>query len=93
LDPLDFILIALAAWRVASLLVNEDGPFNIFAGVRGFFTQEGEVRGIGLLLTCVWCTSVWTAILCYLVWSVWEPPIIVLAASALAIAVEEKAVK
>ena len=52
-----FILCALAVWRVAHLLAEEDGPFDIVVTIRskvghGFF---------GGLLDCFLCLSVWIA--------------------------------
>ena len=52
-----FLLAALATWRLAFMLVREDGPREIFARLRkrlgaGFF---------GKLLSCVKCVGVWVA--------------------------------
>lgn len=53
----------LGGWRLALMLVVEDGPWDVFrrlrerAGIR-----PGEIDGFAaLLLACLWCTSVWTA--------------------------------
>lgn len=69
---------ALAAWRLAHMLVSEDGPLAIFsrlrhaAGVRSVVgrdhTGKPVARRVALTpvaeaLTCVWCLSVWTAAL------------------------------
>lgn len=90
----DLIFISLAAWRIASLLVREDGPFDIFEKIRRRFQPYGDpLEGIGKMLACVWCTAVWTAIACYLIWVAWELPIILLAASAIAVVIEEKLTK
>jgi len=53
-----FFLAALSVWRIAFLLVREDGPWHIFARLRqrlgsGFF---------GSLFKCVKCLGVWVAI-------------------------------
>lgn len=60
---LDFVLISLATWRVSSLITHEDGPGNIFARVRRAVGAErpGEMTGVAILFTCVWCMSVWVA--------------------------------
>jgi hypothetical protein len=67
---------AAAAWRLAHLLVEEDGPYALFArlryraGVRSVASRDGDgnltVTRVALNawaegLTCVWCVSVWTA--------------------------------
>ena len=47
----------LATWRVAHLVVAEDGPWNIVARLRGF-------AGAGVwgdLMDCFHCTSLWVA--------------------------------
>ena len=74
--PWDFAITSLAAWRLASLLVNEDGPGSAFArlrhaaGVRAVVVQgpggkpeslKTAATPLAEALTCVWCTSVWTA--------------------------------
>jgi hypothetical protein len=52
-----FALATLAVWRVAHLLSQEDGPFDLVARFRkalgnGFF---------GSLLDCFYCLSIWIA--------------------------------
>lgn len=67
----------LASWRLAHMLVNEDGPFAVFAklryraGIRKVPAQGAN--GVEVItvapstiaqgLTCVWCVSVWSALL------------------------------
>jgi hypothetical protein len=63
-----FFYLALAAWRLASLIANEDGPWQIFKRLR----QRAEewcnryrfCRELGLyeLVTCEWCNSIWIGI-------------------------------
>ena len=60
-----FIYLSLAAWRLASLVSNEDGPWMIFKRLRA----QAEVWckkyrfcrefGIYELFSCEWCNSVW----------------------------------
>lgn len=59
----------LATWRLSSLLFREGGPFEMFdrvreiAGVR--HDEHGEAvadNQIGKMLSCFWCTSVWSAL-------------------------------
>ena len=73
---LDFVILCLAAWRLAHLLVKEDGPWRMFAklrkaaGVQSVTTitaEQGVQTGYiayGALaegLLCIWCVSVWCA--------------------------------
>jgi hypothetical protein len=60
-----FFYVSLAAWRLASLIANEDGPWLMFRR----FRQRAEqwcnkyrfCRELGLyeLVTCEWCSSIW----------------------------------
>ena len=89
---IEAILAGLAGWRIASLLVNEDGPFDVFARLRHRVgIREGEPYDDNVLtgvLSCVWCCSVWTAGLSYAVaewWAVW--PVALVAATGIAAAI------
>lgn len=89
-----FAILALATWRLASLIVRENGPFDVFTRVRAFVgaEDEGELRGFAELFSCVWCMSVWTAMVLYLTLRV---PILAigLAASAAAVIIDERVVR
>jgi hypothetical protein len=88
---LRLIVAALATWRVTSLLVNEAGPWEMFARLRG-------AAGVGLsqdllpsILQCFWCCSVWVGIVITVIailpiWWVLVP----LALSAVAVVIEER---
>jgi hypothetical protein len=52
-----FVLGALATWRVAHLLAHEDGPWDVVARLRGALGEGG----LGRLLDCFYCVSVWVA--------------------------------
>jgi len=60
-----FLYLSLAAWRLASLVANEDGPWQMFKRFRRIaecwcnkykFCSE---LGLHELVTCEWCNSVW----------------------------------
>lgn len=65
------IIGVLATWRLTSLLHYEEGPFKVFERFRdkiGAFqerTHETPIGlrylGIGNLVSCFWCLSVWVA--------------------------------
>ena len=66
--PLEYGIYALAAWRIASLLVNEKGPWNVFLRLRLWTGIEHDTQGrhtiipdgfLAGILSCVWCCSVW----------------------------------
>lgn len=63
---LNLALGVLITWRITSMLVNEDGPADIFARLRDWLgVRYGEVsqpygtNGVANALCCVWCTSIW----------------------------------
>lgn len=67
---MDFLLILiLAAWRVSSLFVNEDGPFGMFAKLRAAaginydeYSNAYSTTFWGGLFNCLWCFSVWVGL-------------------------------
>jgi Protein of unknown function (DUF1360) len=60
-----FFYVSLAAWRLASLISNEDGPWMVFRRLR----ERAELWckkyrfcrefGIYELFSCEWCNSIW----------------------------------
>ena len=60
-----FFLLSLAAWRLASLVANEDGPWMIFRRLRWraeqWCKQYRFCSEFGLydFFSCEWCNSVW----------------------------------
>ena len=85
---------------MSSLIVHEEGPFNIFMKIREFFGIQHD-NGIAYmipdsfiagLISCVWCFSIWLSVLWAVLWFI-SPEItlyvsIPLAFSAFAIIVE-----
>lgn len=64
------ILLVLATWRLSSLLVNEDGPLDIFVKLRKYIGVETNAYGVDVgqnvvakVFTCIWCMSVWVGFL------------------------------
>lgn len=81
LSTLDFLIIAASAWRLAYMLVNESGPYDMFDRLRKWNTFGG-------LLECIYCTSIWTAAIMWLVYlTVARPVSIIFAASAIGLAI------
>lgn len=62
MTPFTFILAVMAAYRVATMLVKEEGPFSMFATIRGRIDPNQE-KWTGRGLNCVLCVSVWTSLL------------------------------
>lgn len=71
MNPEHLFVLSLATWRIANLLVNEEGPFEMFDQVRAWFdirfdaeTKEfylEKPNEIGKMLLCIMCTSIWVA--------------------------------
>ena len=63
-----FFYLSLAAWRLASLIANEDGPWMIFQRLRkhaeGWCNRYRFCRELGLydLVSCEWCNSIWIGV-------------------------------
>jgi hypothetical protein len=64
------LLLVFATWRLTSLIVNEEGPFDIFVKLRTYIGIETNAYGvsggnnmIAKALTCIWCTSLWVSFL------------------------------
>lgn len=60
------LILSLAVWRLTSLLVREDGPWNVLARFRTaigvHYDEYSKPYGTNMLasaLTCTWCASVW----------------------------------
>lgn len=91
------LVVGLATWRVASLLVHERGPYGIFARLRAAIQPFGEIRGFWLqlrdevaqVLACVWCCSLWVVGPLWALYMLAPLAVAMLAAAAVAVAVEE----
>ena len=57
MNPIDLILYALATFRVALMFSKEQGPCNVFDGVRQCI--EGKARCLTQGIHCLWCWSIW----------------------------------
>lgn len=71
IDISDILILGLATWRVTKFVVDEGGPWDIFAkirhavGVRYPEDPREEPFGTNVIaraLICPWCTSVWVGI-------------------------------
>ena len=81
MNALDLLIVSLAAWRLAYLIVREDAPFRVMARLRARTTLGG-------LLTCIYCCSIWSAggaLILYQAGGVWQMIVFVLSVSAAAL--------
>jgi hypothetical protein len=59
------ILAALAVWRITSLLVDEEGPFDVFEKLRWAVGLKPGAEAKTFLqktFSCAWCMSVYVAL-------------------------------
>lgn len=68
MSAIEFVILALAVWRVSHMLSMEDGPGDVFERVRRAAGVVESVNGhahaesvLGRLLMCPLCLSVWIA--------------------------------
>lgn len=88
---MDYLILALATWRLTSLFVNEEGPFAVFDKLRcGIGVYDDDPNWLAKGLSCMWCASVWFGAgwaLAYFVWKdvVWVALPLALSAGAIII--------
>jgi len=76
----EFVVYALATWRVASLLSEEDGPWAVFEKMRHLLGvrldeqswPEGKNQ-VAEALICIWCLTPWVGLAWALFVLVWPP--------------------
>ena len=66
----DYLILALATWRISSLLANEAGPYDAFERLRKragtYYDDYSNAQGkneLAKMLICTWCNSVWVGTL------------------------------
>lgn len=75
-EPLAFVLIALACYRVATDLAWEDGPGEAFARLRGAALQRfGVDHWVTTGVNCPICLSFWIAPVLIILWT-WAPALV-----------------
>ncbi len=82
MDITNVFLLAMASWRLAAFLIDDDGPFHLMSKFRQLTGIEETDFGLNVpdwfplnLFACVSCMAFWTAIL---MWGVWYfQPVIV----------------
>ena len=56
-EPLLFVIVALATWRVTALVAYEQGPFGVLGGLRRLMVR----LRLGQLVACFHCLGFWVA--------------------------------
>ena len=55
-----FVVSIMATYRVANLVSQEDGPFDVFSTIR---ERLGQTTWVGRGMSCLLCVSWWLAVL------------------------------
>lgn len=61
MTPFGFVVAALAAYRLSYLVAREEGPFGVFAAIRGHIDPQ-QKTWIGRGINCTVCVSFWLAL-------------------------------
>lgn len=93
MDLVAVVIVGLAGWRIASLLLEEDGPFFVFEKFRRLIgIKPGIVTGfLPTLFTCVYCLSMWTSLTAYMIYVFLPDAAMIIAAAAVVILVDKAA--
>lgn len=64
MDGVAFLLAVLASWRIARMIIEDNGPFNIFGRFRDKIGVEGlpTPGSLADLMGCYYCLSMYTSI-------------------------------
>lgn len=86
-DTIRMIACGLAGWRVAWLLIYDDGPWAVFARLRARVGvgRPGEVTWLAQLFSCPWCLTIWTATAAWFLWALHPWLVLIPAGWAIAI--------
>lgn len=74
IDTLDFIILTLAIFRLTRLVTTD----TILEKFREFIWKKSppEKNGIGYLITCNWCSSIWVSSLVFSMYKIATEPMI-----------------
>ena len=71
----EFLVLALATWRVSSMLVEEDGPFECLEKLRHWlgvrYDEQSYAYGeneLAKMLTCIWCVAPFVGLFWAIFW-------------------------
>lgn len=67
MSAFDWLLLALATWYIAYIVVQLDGPFGVFKNLR---------PRSGGLMTCIYCFAPYSALLWLIIWHTPAKPLI-----------------
>ena len=81
-ELVNLLVVVAGVWRISALLVYECGPWDIFRKFRelvGIVHPDGDCEPDGIegnflssLFGCVWCLSLWLAIIAFIFYTIDE---------------------
>lgn len=74
MNTIDAIALGLATFYLAFVVARTHGPFDVFKTIRDRWP-------VGGLTTCMYCLSVWAALLMWELLQVWPPGVYIIAAA------------
>lgn len=75
MQPLDYILIALATFYLAYSFTLLEGPFKVFTHLRFWLPLGG-------LTACIYCMALWVGLVCFVLYQTALQPIVAVCAIA-----------
>jgi hypothetical protein len=92
------LVVGMAAWRVSSLFVREEGPGNFFQRIRekcGIIHHENGAiivpeKFMAEMLACVWCFSVWATPIMWGMYYISPEVVFIIAAMTIPVVIDER---
>lgn len=72
MTPFPFLLAALVIYRIARMIALEDGPFDVFSGLRGRVDPD-QKTWVGRGINCPLCVGFWVALAVAFVFPITTP--------------------
>ena len=93
MDLITVIVCGLAGWRLANLLLFEDGPLSVFGHFRKFIgIKPGPIEGfLPTLFSCIYCLSLYASLLVYGIYVILPEAAMIIAIAAVIILVDRAA--
>ena len=86
-SPFEFLLLALATYRMALMISKESGPFWMFRHFRRVVKREAPKKThMDEGIECLWCVSMQIGIIIAIsAWFLWDHPVYKISVNALAL--------
>ena len=101
-ELVELLAVGLGGWRIASLLTQEVGPGQVFLRLRRMIGIRHDDSGVpsewpetfqASLLSCIWCTSIWTTLFLWGIWQIEPKAVLLLGAMGIALLTDKMSSK